>query len=418
MNAAAAQGKQPVLTRKGAWALVGLLAVGLFLNNCDRHAVFAIFPVLRSQLHFSDTQLGLTGSMFLWVYALCNPFAGQIGDRFSKRKLVTLSLLLWSVVMALTGLATSVWMLLAFRGLLGVTESLYMPNAMALLAEAHGPKSRSLASNLYGIGEYAGVAMSGWYASLVAQEFHWRLVFLSLGLLGILYTIPFGAFVTSKAVETRAEPARSGPQLSAAVLARIPTYRFLCVVFPVCVSVVWLAYTWLPTFLYEKFALTLAQAGFTATVYLQTANLVGSLTGAALADRLYSYTRASRYWVACAGFFIAAPSLHLMGSSGSLFFTKMAAVGFGLGAGLFLANLMVSAFEVVPVYTRASACGCMNLVGSGTSGFASVLEGRWKESIGLQNMMSFGALACVGAGLLLILCIRFYFPKDYARARG
>ena len=101
----------PVSSRS-AWLLVGFLGVALFLNNSDRHTVFSIFPVLKADLKFTDLQLGLTGSIFLWVYAICNPIAGQIGDRYSKRKLVTWSVILFSGVTVLTGLATTPWMML------------------------------------------------------------------------------------------------------------------------------------------------------------------------------------------------------------------------------------------------------------------------------------------------------------------
>src|SRR5262245_6978681 len=149
------------VSSRSAWLLVGFLAVALFLNNSDRHTVFSIFPVLKADLKFTDLQLGLTGSIFLWVYAFCNPIAGQIGDRYSKRKLVTWSLILFSGVTMLTGLASTPWMLLFCRGLLGVTESLFMPCAMALIATTHGPGTRSFAANLFGVGGYVGVVMGG-----------------------------------------------------------------------------------------------------------------------------------------------------------------------------------------------------------------------------------------------------------------
>src|SRR6266536_13750 len=90
-----------------AWLLVAFMCVAYFLNYSDRQVVFSIFPILKSELRFTDTELGLTGSIFLWVYALCSPIAGQIGDRFSKRILVVLSLVLWSAVTALTGASRS-----------------------------------------------------------------------------------------------------------------------------------------------------------------------------------------------------------------------------------------------------------------------------------------------------------------------
>ncbi|HTY22677.1 MAG TPA: MFS transporter, partial [Desulfomonilaceae bacterium] len=131
------------MTRRHAWWLVGFMWVAYLLNYGDRQVAFSIFPLLKTELNFSDTQLGLTGSLFLWVYAICSPIAGQIGDRFSKRTLVVLSLLLWSGVTFLTGLSHSASMLLACRALIGVTESLFIPAAIALTASAHGPQTRS-----------------------------------------------------------------------------------------------------------------------------------------------------------------------------------------------------------------------------------------------------------------------------------
>jgi MFS transporter, Spinster family, sphingosine-1-phosphate transporter len=404
----------PVSSRS-AWLLVGFLGVALFLNNSDRHTVFSIFPVLKADLKFTDLQLGLTGSIFLWVYAVCNPIAGQFGDRYSKRKLVTWSVILFSGVTVLTGLARTPWMMLSCRALLGVTESLFMPCAMALIVSAHGPATRSFAANLFGVGEYVGVAMGGWFGSYVAQEFHWRWTFYSFGLLGILFAIPYSSFL--RRFEDRPSPEPRGREsLSISALIKVPTYLFVCLTYPVAFVVFWLLYTWLPVFLYEKFSLSLAEAGFTATVYLQSANLVGSLLGAALADRLYARTKASRLWVASIGFLLTAPCLYLIGNSDSLLLTKFAAIGFGLCGSLFIANLPVAVFDVIPAHTRASGYACLNLTGSTVTGFASLLEGKWKESLGIGNMMTIAGAMCIAVGILLIFVIRFYFEEDHKKA--
>jgi len=408
------KGRSMVSVRE-AWLLVGFLGVALFLNNSDRHTVFSIFPVLKADLKFTDLQLGLTGSIFLWVYAICNPIAGQIGDRYSKRKLVTWSVILFSGVTVLTGLARTPWMMLSCRALLGVTESLFMPCAMALIVSAHGPATRSFAANLFGVGEYVGVAMGGWFGSYVAQEFHWRWTFYSLGLMGILFAIPYSSFLRRFEDSPSPEP-RGDKSLSISALIKVPTYLFVCLTYPVAFVVFWLLYTWLPVFLYEKFSLSLAEAGFTATVYLQSANLVGSLLGAALADRLYARTKASRLWVASIGFLLTAPCLYLIGNSDSLLLTKFAAIGFGLCGSLFIANLSVAVFDVIPAHTRASGYACLNLTGSTVTGFASLLEGKWKESLGIGNMMTIAGAMCIAVGILLIFVIRFYFEEDHKKA--
>jgi MFS family permease len=389
--------------------------VAYFLNYSDRQVVFSIFPVLRSQLHFSDTQLGLSGSMFLWVYAVGSPIAGQIADRFSKRLLVGLSLLLWSAVTAVTGLSNSAFMLLTCRALMGITEALFMPAALSLTASAHVPGTRSKAISLLATAQLAGVVMGGWFGGAMAQQSQWRWAFYSLGLFGVVYAFPYLSFLNRFEDSTHTETIRSSGGLSIATLAKVPTYRLLCVVFPIFSFVLWLLYTWLPNFFYDKFSLNLADAGFTATVYLQSATLVGLLTGGVLADRLYRRTKAARLWIMAAGLLLSAPCVHLIGNSDSLLATKIAAAGFGLGSGFVIANFMVSSFEVVPSDTRASAVGVLNLVGYVVSGFAALAGGLWKQSIGLSLLLSYAAWLSVIAGALLIVAIKVYFPRDYTR---
>lgn len=402
------------LERK-AWLLVAFTWVAYCLNYSDRQVIFSIFPILKSELHFTDAQLGLTGSVFLWVYGLCSPIAGQIGDRFSKRRLVALSLLLWSGITALTGVAHSVGGVLACRALTGVTESLFVPAAVALLANAHRPENRSRAFALYGTGQLAGIVVGGWYGGFVAQDFQWRLAFYSLGLAGIVYCFPYFRFLRSFSEEAHVETTKSGNVLAVTALVRIPTYLVLCFVSCIFNLTLWLLYTWLPDFFYEKFSLSLASAGYTATIYLQTASLVGTLAGGVLADYWYRRTKTARFWVIAIGLLLAAPCVHLIGNSDSLFFTKVAAVAFGLVGGLALANLYISAFDVVPADTRASAVAVMNLAAYLTSGFAPLLTGVWKQSIGIHRMMSYTSVLLVAAALVLFAAARFLVPADYKR---
>jgi MFS family permease len=407
-------GKQAPLERR-AWLLVGFTWIAYCLNYSDRQVIFSIFPILKSELHFTDAQLGLTGSAFLWVYGLCSPIAGQIGDRFSKRQLVALSLLLWSVVTALTGMSHSVGMVLTCRALTGVTESLFVPAAVALLANAHRPENRSRAFALYGTGQLAGIVVGGWYGGFVAQEFQWRLVFYSLGLAGIIYCVPYFRFLNGFNEEFHLETKKSGAILAVTELARIPTYLVLCFIAIVFNVTLWLLYTWLPDFLYEKFSLSLADAGYTATVYLQTASLIGMLAGATVADYLYKRINTARFLVIATGLLLGAPCVHLIGNSDSLPFTKLAAIAFGLVGGLALANLYISAFDVVPADTRASAVAFMNLAGYLASGFAPLVTGVWKQTVGIHRMMSYTSLLLIVAALALFTSVKFLVPSDYKR---
>jgi MFS transporter, Spinster family, sphingosine-1-phosphate transporter len=399
------------------WLLVGFMWVAYCLNYADRQVIFSVFPVIKAELKLTDTVLGLTGSVFLWVYALCSVIAGELGDRFSKKTLVALSLLLWSAVTALTGLAASAVALLACRALIGVTEALFMPAAVALTAGAHVPAARSRAIALFDTAQLAGVVLGGWLGGVLAQQGHWRWAFFVLGGLGILYALPYLRFLQGVPTPADAATPRAGGRGFAAVkLLGIPTYRVLCVVFPSFTFVLWVLYTWLPTFFYEKFSLPLDQAGFAATAYLQGGTLAGLLLGGWIADRLYRRTRRARLWLVSAGLFVCAPCLYFVGNADTLLITQGAAVGFGLGSGLFIANLFPSSFDIAPASLRASSVGCLNLIGAFVSGFATLLAGSLKDRVGIGALLTCGSVLCAGSGLFLVMGTRRCFERDHERA--
>ena len=395
-----------------------------FLNYCDRQAVFSMFPVLKTDLNMSEQQLGLTGSIFLWVYAFGCPVAGQIGDRFSKRSLVVLSLIIWSIVTVATGFATSAWNMLALRGAMGVSESLFMPTAIALTAGAFSPTLRSRAIAVLTTAQIAGTVVGSQFGGWMADRGQWRGAFYLLGAAGLMYAIPYFMFLrkfddgSRKRVQDEKDAAHTdepspGGKLAFVTLVSVATFLVLCVVFPVFVFGLWLLYGWLPTFLHDKFSLNQSDAAFNATLFLQGSTLIGLLTGGLLADALYHLTKASRLWLMTASLLLCAPCLHLLGSSDTLMMTRIAAAGFGLFSGLLMGNIFPAAFEVVPVNTRASAVGVLNLCGGLMAGFATLFGGLWKSSLGIDRLLSLTAAAYLAAGFLLIIGIYVFFPKDY-----
>jgi predicted MFS family arabinose efflux permease len=389
--------------------------VAYFLNYCDRQAVFAMFPSLRVDLGMSDEELGLTGAVFLWVYAFGCPIAGQIGDRFSKRALVVISLVIWSLVTVATGLVGSAFMMLSLRAAMGVSESLFMPTAIALTASAHAPERRSRAIAVLTTAQIAGTVAGSWFGGWMADRGQWRGAFFILGAIGVLYALPYFLFLRGVKENVPQESQPGTKPLAFPILIRIRTYLLLCVVFPVFVFGLWLLYGWLPTFLHDKFSLTQSDAAYNATLFLQSATAVGLLSGGVLADWLYRHTRASRLWLMTASLVLCAPCLHCLGSSDTLTATRIAAACFGLFSGLLMGNIFPAAFEVVPPDTRASAVGVLNFFGAIVSGFAAWFGGMWKKSLGIDALMTYTALAYLCAGCALIWGIVKLFPRDCRR---
>ncbi len=411
MNAIA---PSPADARRAA-LVVAFMWVAYFLNYCDRQAVFSMTGSLKTDLKMTDTQLGLVGAIFLWVYAFGCPIAGQIGDRLSKRLLVVLSLVIWSLVTVATGFAGTAVIMLGLRAAMGISESLFMPTAIALTANAHTPDRRSRAIAALTTAQIAGTVAGSWFGGWMADRGEWRAAFFILGAVGVLYAVPYFLFLRTVDEHPAGAAKTSGRSLAASVLTRIPTFLLLCLVFPIFVFGLWLLYGWLPTFLREKFALTQADAAFNATVYLQATTAVGLLGGGVFADTLYRRTKASRLWLMTASLILCAPCLHYLGSSDTLLATRLAAAGFGLFSGLLMGNIFPAAFEVVPADTRASAVGILNFFGAIMSGFAALFGGMWKASLGIDRLLTVTALAYVAAGLSLVFGIKALFPRDHAR---
>jgi predicted MFS family arabinose efflux permease len=410
----------PLTTRRGLapeWLLIGYLWVCYVLNHADRQVVYTLFPALQKEFGYSDAVVGLTGALFLWVYGLCSPVAGILGDRHSKTKLVALSLAIWSGITMLSGFSPNGASLLVCRALLGVSESVFMPAAYALMAAAHGPETRSKAIGIFATSQLVGVAAGGSLSGFVAERLHWRASFWLLGGAGLLFTLPLARFFQSIPRSfhgtASAEPVRLSTFFG---LLRIPSLKIVTTYVAIATFGLFLVYTWLPTFLYDKFHLGLARAGFEASVYPQIGTAFGLLVGGALADRYYQRVRSARFWVVVTAFFGGAPCIYLLGSSVTLEPTRIAAMGFGFFAGFIAANQAASAFDVVPAALRSSTVGMLNFLGASVSGFAPFLGGLARRTIGVDRLMAFTSLLYVAAGLLVIYGTLRHFRRDHARA--
>ena len=418
--ATASVGDVDRLWKRKQWTLIAFLWVAYVLNQADRQVVYALLPALQKEFAFSDAILGLTGALFLWVYGLCSPISGILGDRWSKTGLVVGSLVLWSFFTVASGWSPNGMSLLVCRALLGISESLYMPAAYALMANAHGPATRPKAVAIFATSQMVGVAVGGSLSGYVAERSHWRVSFWMFGCAGLLFAIPLYRFFRTIPEEFKTGTGKT--QQPAGVssflrLFRIPSLRIVTVFVAVATFGLYLVYTWLPTFLYDKFGLGLARAGFEASVYPQIGTLVGLIAGGALADRLYSTIKAARFSVVLAGFALAGPSIYLLGSSESLAATRIAGIAFGLFAGFVIANQAPSAFDVVPASLRASTVGVLNMLGAGVSGFAPFLGGHARKTIGVDQLMVFTSIAYVITAALVLYGILRHFERDQARAQ-
>lgn len=395
-----------------AWRVVALLWFTYLINYIDRQVVFSIFAALRRDLGFSETQLGLAGSVFTWVYSLAMPVTGRLADLAPRSRVVLSSLILWSLATLGTALSGSVTAFLVWRGVMGVTESLYVPAALGLIASLHGPSTRSKALAVHGTAQLAGIVAGGWYGGWAAETIGWREGFFALAAAGILYALVL-ARALGRAGERRPD-ARHAPAAPLDVF-RSRCYLALAAAFFVLCSMLWMLYAWLPDFLRARYGLSLARSGFTATFYLQAGSALGVLAGGVLADRAVKRVAPGRFYVAALGLLASAPLAYLTLAAESLAVLKSAAAGFGLLAGLMIANVFASAYDVIAERNYGFGAGVLNLVGGLAGGAAIFCTGLWKESFGIATLMGWVALAAMAAAGLLLLVAAASFEADRRR---
>jgi MFS family permease len=395
------------------WILVGFLWLTYLLNYGDREAIFSIFPILRKQLHFSETQLGLTGSTFVWTYSLCMPLTGCLADLIRRERLVIGSLILWSLATLGTGLSSSVDSLLAWRVIMGIVEALYIPAALGLIAVWHSERSRSTALAIHGTAQFAGIVAGAWFGGWAAETIGWRQSFWALSAAGMIYAAVLASvFRRPTAQTTRKRPAPAAPL----AIFRSLCYVILLFAFFVFCAMLWIFYGWLPAFVFQKFHTSLAAGGFTATVYLQAGSVAGVLTWGPVADLIAGKIHSGRFYIGALGLLICAPFAYWIVSLNSLQGLKLAAVAFGFFSGAMAANAFAAAYDVVSERNYGFATGTLNMSGGLGGGAAMLLVGWSHGPSSIPHIMGENAIASMAVAIALITVAALRFKRDRSDA--
>lgn len=177
------------------WVVVGLLWLVALLNYMDRQMLSTMRDSMMVDIHEleSAANFGRLMAIFLWIYGIMSPISGMVADKLSKKWLIVGSLAVWSSVTFLMGYTTNFTQLYILRGIMGVSEALYLPAALALIAEYH-TKSRSLAVGIHMTGLYIGQALGGFGATL-AVIYSWHTTFHWFGILGVAYSFILAVFL-------------------------------------------------------------------------------------------------------------------------------------------------------------------------------------------------------------------------------
>lgn len=403
------------------WELLGLLWIAFFLHQGDRQVFNSVMPLIKASLGLTDIQLGLVGSVFTLVYGVLVPVAGFAGDILPRKWIVFSSLLVFSAGTLLSGLSTGLIMLIIFRSVTtGGGEAFFYPSATSLLAQFH-EKTRALALGFLQTALYVGITVSGLIAGYIGQHYGWRSAFLAFGGAGILWAI----VVAWRLRNSPQKPAASGadsreriPLLEVlAYIARRPSVWLLSLAFGAMVYVNVGFLTWTPTFLHEKFNLSLAQAGFHSMFYHHLCAFVGVLVGGKLADHFAATRPSVRMEANFLGLLCGAPFIYWLGQSSTATGCYLALALFGLFRGLYDSNLFASLFDVVEPRLRASATGLMLSFAFIVGSLAPTVLGWMKNRVGLAAGLSSLAGFYLFGAVCVFVAMKFFLRRDYISQR-
>ncbi|WP_302814029.1 MFS transporter [Leyella stercorea] len=398
------------------WLVVALLWVVALLNYMDRQMLSTMQDAMK--LDIVELQkaeaFGALMAVFLWIYGLVSPFAGVVADRVSRKKLVVGSLFVWSAVTYLMGYASDFTQLYWLRALMGVSEALYIPSALSLIADWHEGKSRSLAIGIHMTGLYVGQAVGG-FGATIAATFSWHSTFYWFGIIGIAYSVVLALLLHDKPKAAAAVAASPNP---ATLMKKESLWRGLSVVlstwafwviliyFAVPSLPGWATKNWLPTLFADNLGLDMAQAGPMSTITIAASSFVGVLLGGVLSDKWVLRNIRGRIYTSAIGLGMTIPALVLLGFGHSVVAVVGAGMLFGIGFGMFDANNMPILCQIISAKYRATAYGVMNMVGVFAGAAVTQLLGKWTDGGNLG--MGFAVLGgiVIVALVLQLVCLR------------
>ena len=404
-------------TKHYPWIVVGLLWLVALLNYMDRQMLATMRPAMETDIPelVSGENFGRLMAIFLWIYALMSPISGIIADKLNRKWLIVGSLFVWSAVTYAMGYATTYNQVYGLRALMGVSEALYIPAGLSLIADYHQQKTRSLAIGIHMTGLYVGSALGG-FGATIAAAYSWHATFHYFGLIGIGYALVLVFFLREKkeaevkTIDSDLMPIKEKSSLFKGMALLFTNISFWVILFYFAIISLpgWATKNWLPTLFSENLGIPMEEAGPLATIAISFSSLLGVIFGGILSDKWVQKNIKGRVYTSAIGLSLTIPALLLIGFGHSLFNVVGAALCFGIGYGMFDANNMPIICQFVSSKHRATAYGVLNMTGVGCGALVTSLLGKSSDSGTLGS--GFALMAGVVV-IALVVQISFLRPK-------
>ena len=399
------------------WVVVALLWLVALLNYMDRQMLATMRPSMEADIPelVSGENFGRLMAIFLWIYALMSPISGIIADKLNRKWLIVGSLFVWSAVTYAMGYATSYNQVYWLRALMGVSEALYIPAGLSLIADYHQQKTRSLAIGIHMTGLYVGSALGG-FGATIAATYSWHTTFHYFGIVGVVYAVVLvfllreQKVVEPKTISLSDIVTNEKPSVFQGLALLFTNISFWVILFYFAIISLpgWATKNWLPTLFSDNLGIPMEQAGPLATITISLSSLFGVIFGGILSDRWVQKNIKGRVYTSAIGLSLTIPALLLIGFGNSLFHVVGAGLFFGIGYGMFDANNMPILCQFVSSKYRATAYGVLNMTGVGCGALVTSLLGKSSDS----GTLGYGFALMAGVVLIALLVqISFLRPK-------
>ena len=424
-----------------------MLSCAFFFHQADR-AIFGLLTVpIQKDLSLSDVQIGWINTVLSWTLALMAFVAGPAGDKFSRKWLITGSLLSWSFMTFCMGYAgdwnvcgvaiSAFLVVMFFRSVAtGVGESFYGPSSMALLA-AHHTDTRSSALSIHQSALYIGLMASGALVAWALKVFGgWRHVFMVFGgagfCLGLFFIFALRDKRDGGSVQASGNP-KEGLLAGVSYFFSKPTAVCAMVGFVAIVFVNNAYLFWAPKFFAAKFtpefermlgvsassaeglAAITGRAGNCAMLWHHLLALVAIIVGGIVTDRFVKRFPRFRLGFQICAMLAGAPFLFLVGRCGTIAATVAMTALYGVSRGFFEVNTHATLFDVIPSRYRSTSVGVFTLFAFFVGGLSGVMMGALSQRGGVAGFETgFALMGCaylLGAVTMSVSFFRF-FKRD------
>ena len=402
------------------WFLIAILSCAFFFHQADR-ALFGLLTIpIQDDLHLSDIQIGWINTTLSWTLAAMTVVAGFLGDRFSRKWLITLSLIAWSLMTICMGFIGGFVGALFFRSIAtGVGESFYAPSAYALIA-VHHKETRSVALSIHQAALYVGLMVSGLVVAWMLGFFgSWRNVFIAFGTAGCALGVFFiWALKDGASRPNPVNPVQIAGTISQSLRAYFCNPSALCATAGfVAIVFVNNAYLfWAPKFAAEKFAVGVGAAGKGVMLWHHLFAFAAILMGGIVTDHFVKKMPRFRLGFQAIALLCGAPMLLWIGLAPSFAALLVAASAYGVFRGFFEVNTHASLFDVIAPEHRSTAVGLLNMIAFFFGGLSGVAMGALSQRWGVRGFeIGFGIMAAMYALGAALMAFSFFFTFNKNR---